>query len=78
MRQSGCSSDLNFGLVSDLSVFQALVASGREKDKLFHQVQGSVAPDATTVAPPVVKTAMLQELRDEVAHLKNQLLNKDG
>ena len=54
------------------------MASGREKDKLFHQVQGSAASDATTAAPSVVKTAMLQELRDEVANLKNQLLNKDG
>ena len=52
--------------------------SGREKDKLFHQVHGSASLDSGTVAPSANKIAALQELRDEVSQLKNQLLNKDG
>ncbi|KAI0230015.1 hypothetical protein LSAT2_019586 [Lamellibrachia satsuma] len=56
---------------------EALVGSGREKDKLFHQVHGSASPDVGSIGSSVDKMAALQELRDEVAQLKNQLLNKD-
>ena len=54
------------------------MGSGREKDKLFHQVHGSASPDVGSIGSSVDKMAALQELRDEVAQLKNQLLNKDG
>ena len=54
------------------------MVSGREKDKLFHQVHGSASLDSGTIAPSADKIAALQELRDEVSQLKNQLMNKDG
>ena len=55
--------------------FQALVESGREKDKMFRQMQESFAAQQPISAS---RTAELQNLRDEVDRLQNELLSKEG
>ena len=68
-------------------LFQALVESGREKDKLFGEhldgTQGGSdggsrrgAGDKQALSPS--QMAQLQQLRDEVVRLTNDLHNKQG
>ncbi|XP_064650443.1 myomegalin-like isoform X3 [Lineus longissimus] len=54
---------------------EALVESGREKDKMFRQIQESFAAQQPLSAS---RSAELLNLRDEVDRLQNEVLSKEG
>lgn len=55
---------------------EALVESGREKDRLFLQLQG-MCPDQQA-AQVTAQLAHVQEVKDQVVRLQNELQNKEG
>ncbi|XP_064616367.1 myomegalin-like [Liolophura sinensis] len=65
---------MRHALLEKDKTIEALVESGKEKDKLFRQMQGSQSLDQSQTA---ARLAELQNLKEELALLQNDLHNKD-